>query len=92
MIPLFMHLKVGKPGRRGFGLTFPVILVWILLLALLIALFPFLLLAALITRLGNGPGFALLLVYPLVFSVLWNLGGLHIETKKDGNEVLISFP
>jgi hypothetical protein len=91
MIPLFMRLKVGKPGRKGFGLTFPVILVWILLFALMIVLLPFLLLAALITRLGNGPGFALLLVYPLVFSVLWNLGGLHIETKSGENEVLIAF-
>ena len=92
MLPFFMHLKIRRPGRRGFGLTFPVILVWIIVFVLLIALFPFLLLAALITRLGNGPGFALLLVYPLVFSVLWNLGGLHIETKSDEKEVLISFP
>ena len=90
MLPLFMRLKVRPAESRGFGLWFPVILVWILFGALLLALFPFLLLAALLTSL-RGPGFALLLVYPLAISVLWNLGGLHVETKNARSEVLIDF-
>ena len=62
-----------------------------ILVPLSTAAVPFLLLAALITRLGIGLGFALLLIYPLLFSVLWNLGGLHIETRHDGYEILIDF-
>jgi hypothetical protein len=91
MLPMFMHLKVRSAENRGFGMWFPVILIWILFGALLIALFPFLILASVITA-WRGPGFSLLLVYPLAFSVLWNLGGLHIETKNARSEVLIVFP
>jgi hypothetical protein len=93
MIPLFMHLKVRSAGSRDFGLWFPIVLIWILLAALLLVLLPFLLLAALITAwTGKGPGFALLLVYPLLASLLWNLGGLHVETKNGRSEFLIVFP
>ncbi len=90
MVPFFMNLRIRPAGKRGFRLWFPVILVWILFGALLIALFPFLLIAALITY-WRGPGFALLLVYPIAFSVLWHLGGLYIETKNAKSEVLIDF-
>ena len=79
-----------KPGRRGFRLWFPVILIWIILGALLIALFPLVLLAALITW-RNGPGRFLLFLYPMLAAVLWNLSGLHIEAKDDENDVLIDF-
>jgi hypothetical protein len=90
MLPMVMRFKIRQAGRRGFGFYFPIILIWILAGVLLIALFPFLLLAALITW-RRGPGFALLLVYPMFFSILWHLGGLHIETKNAENEVLIDF-
>ena len=79
-----------KPGRRGFRLWFPVILIWIILGALLIALFPLVLLAALITW-RNGSGRFLLFLYPMLAAVLWNLSGLHIEAKDDENDVLIDF-
>jgi hypothetical protein len=85
-----MHFRVRRTGRPGFGIYFPIILVWILVFAILLVLLPFLLLAALITS-WKGPGFALLLVYPALFSVLWHLGGLRIETGHAGNEVLIDF-
>jgi hypothetical protein len=90
MLPLFMHLKIRPAGKRGFRLWFPVILVWIVVLALLIVLLPFLLLGALFT-LRRGPGLAILLIYPLFLSVLWHLGGLHIETENAESEVLIDF-
>ncbi len=48
------------------------------------------LIAALATR-GRGTGRTLLLAYPLVWAVLWNLSGLHIETKSTENDVLIDF-
>ena len=91
MLPIIMHFKIRQVGRRGFVFFFPVILVWILAGAVLIALLPFLLLASLITC-YRGPGFALLLVYPLFFSTLWHLGGLRIDIKSARNELLIDFP
>ncbi len=89
MIPLMMKLKVHKNGRR-FGLVFPVIIIWVLLLSLMIVLFPLALIAALITW-RRGPGKALLLIYPLLFSVLIYLSGLHIEVGDPRNRILISF-
>ena len=90
MLPLIVRLKVKEPGRRGFGLWFPVIIVWALLAALMLVLLPFVLLAALVT-LGRGPGPRLLLVYPLLGSVLWHLGGLTIDVGQKDSEFLIDF-
>ena len=90
MFPLLMHLKVRRPGRRGAGFYFPIILIWIILAALMIVLLPFMILGALVTW-RRGPGRFLLLVYPMTAAVLWNLSGLHIETKDDENDVLIDF-
>jgi peptidoglycan/LPS O-acetylase OafA/YrhL len=90
MLPLIMHLRIRRPGRRGFGFYFPVFIVWIILAALLIAVFPFMLLAAFLTW-GDYPGPRLLLIYPMLAAVLWNLSGLHIETKDAENDILIAF-
>jgi hypothetical protein len=90
MLPIFMHFRIRKGGKRPFGLYFPVILIWIILAALLLILLPFVLLAAAITW-RRGPGRALLLIYPMMGSLLWHLSGLHIETSNVENEVLIDF-
>jgi hypothetical protein len=90
MFPFWLRLRVGKPGRRPFRLWFPIILIWIILAALLLALFPLMLLAALVTW-RRGPGKYLILLYPMLAVVLWNLAGLHIEAKDDENDILIDF-
>ena len=90
MLPLLVRFKVKEPGRRGFGLWFPVILIWIILAALMLVLLPFVLLAALIT-IWRGPGLKLLLVYPLLAAVLWNLGGLTIDVDQKDRVLLIDF-
>ena len=90
MLPMIVRFKVKEPGRRGFGLWFPAIVIWILLAALMLVLLPFLLLAALISW-GRGPGIRLLLLYPLVISVLWNLGGLTIDVGQKDRALLIDF-
>jgi hypothetical protein len=87
---MVVRFKVKEPGRRGFGLWFPAIVIWILLAALMLVLLPFLLLAALVTW-GRGPGPRLLLVYPLLVSVLWNLGGLTIDVNQKQSAFLIDF-
>ena len=90
MLPMLVRFKIKEPGRRGFGLWFPVIVIWILLAALMLVLLPFLLLAALVTW-PSGPGPRLLLVYPLLVSVLWNLGGLTIDVDQKQRALLIDF-
>jgi hypothetical protein len=90
VLPLLVRFKVKEPGRRGFGLWFPVILIWIILAALMLVLLPFVLLAALIT-IWRGPGLKLLLVYPLLAAVLWNLGGLTIDVGQKEKALLIDF-
>ncbi len=57
MIPLVMRLRIQGSGK-GFRLLFPVVLLWILVLALMIILLPFLLIGVLITwRQGLGRPF-----------------------------------
>jgi hypothetical protein len=90
MLPIFMHLRVGKDAKRPFGFYFPVILIWIIAAALLLIALPFILLAAAITW-RRGPGRFLLLIYPMTASLLWHLSGLHIEVKNVEGELLIDF-
>jgi len=88
MIPLILNMHVRKEGRRGVTLFLPIFLAWILLLAILLVLFPFVLLAALLTW-PNGK--MLLALYPMMFSVLWAMSGLHIEVKKEKEDILFDF-
>jgi hypothetical protein len=90
MLPIMMHMRFRRPGGRGFGFYFPIIIVWIIVAALLIAIFPFMLVGALVTW-GDYPGRRLLLIYPMLAAVLWNLSGLHVETKDAENDILIAF-
>ena len=89
MIPMLMRLRISRnPGR--YGLLLPVFLVWILLFALMVVLFPFVLIAALVTW-RSGQGKWLLLTYPLLISVLIHLSGLHIEVEQREQNILIAF-
>ena len=90
MMPMLVRLKIKEPDRRGFGLWFPVIIIWILLATLMLVLLPVLLLAALVTW-RRGPGPSLLLVFPLLASVLWNLGGLTVDVDQKDRAFLIDF-
>lgn len=90
MLPLVVRFKLRQPGRRGLGLWFPAVLVWILLAALMLLALPFLVIAALVTA-GRGPGLRLLLIYPGLAAALWHLGGLSIDIDKKESAFLIDF-
>ena len=66
MMPMLMRLKVRPRDKKGVSLWLPVILAWILLWALMILIFPLMLLAALVTW-RRGPGIMLLFIYPMLF-------------------------
>jgi hypothetical protein len=89
MMPMLMRLKVSRDPNR-YGVLLPVFLVWILLVALMVVLLPFVLVAALFTW-RSGQGKSLLLTYPLLLSVLFHLSGLHIEVEHSEHNVLIAF-
>ena len=86
---MLMRLKVSR-NPDSYGVVLPVLLVWILLFALMVVLFPFVLIAAFLTW-GSGQGKWLLLTYPLLVSVLFHLSGLHIEIGHSNQNILIAF-
>jgi len=92
MIPMLMRLDVRGDGRpRGVRLVFPVILVWIVVFALLVAALPFVLVAALATIRG-GQGVRLLRFYPALVAMLFSLSGFRVDIASHrGDRVFISF-
>jgi len=90
MMPMIMRLRVHEEGKRPFRFFFPVILIWIIVAALLIVLLPLVLIAALVTW-RSGPGKLLLIAYPIFFTALFQLSGLHIEIGNLKREFLIHF-
>lgn len=90
MIPMILRMDIRGRGGHGFRLFFPVILIWILAACLLIVLLPLMLIAAWATR-DRGPGFRLLVVYPLFFTVGFALSGLRIDVAgRKGDTVFLS--
>jgi hypothetical protein len=91
MIPMIVRLDVRKHDQRGVRLFFPVIVLWIVAFALLIAALPFVLVAALATF-RRGPGTRLLLFYPAVFTAVFSLSGLRVDIASHrSGRVFISF-
>lgn len=90
MIPIFMRMKIKEKGKKGVRLFIPIILVWILLLALLIVLLPFFLIAAILT-IPAGIGFRILFIYPLIFSLINSLSGLAVHIEKPDKQFLLLF-
>jgi hypothetical protein len=91
MIPMTMRVDVRGEGRKGVRLFLPVILLWIVIAALLVAALPFVLVAALVT-LRRGAGARLLLFYPAFVGMVWALSGLRVDIASHGEKkVFISF-
>ncbi len=91
MIPMIMCVDTRNQDRKGVWLFFPVILVWIIVFALLVAVLPLVLVAALVT-LSRGPGVRLLSIYPVLFAAVFALSGLRVDIASHrNNKVFISF-
>jgi hypothetical protein len=85
-----MRMRIKEEGKKGVRLFIPIFIIWILVFALLIAVLPLLILAAIFTW-RQGLGFKLLLVYPLFFSILWSMSGLYVEVKERNKDILFYF-
>jgi len=91
MIPMIMRVDIRNKDQKGVWLFFPVILLWIIAFAFLIALLPLVLVAALVT-LPRGPGVRLLLLYPVLLAAVFALSGLRVDVASHrNNKVFISF-
>jgi hypothetical protein len=88
---MVMRMDIRNKDQKRVWLFFPVILLWIIVFAFLIALLPFVLVAALVT-LPRGPGVRLLVLYPVVFEAVFALSGLRVDVASHrNNKVFISF-
>ena len=87
--PLSIKIHIVENGKNKIRLWFPFILVWLFLLVLVIALSPFILVAALILW-PSGLGKKLLMLGPMFFGVLNSLSGLNIQTESQNSKVLIT--
>jgi hypothetical protein len=85
MISMVMSLHVRSADDRRVRLFFPVILAWLLALALLIVALPFVLIAALVTA-DRGPGIRLLGLYPAFFKFVFATSGILIDVKSQCRE------
>jgi hypothetical protein len=91
MIPMIMRVDIRNQDQKRVRLFFPVILLWIVAFALLIAVLPLVLVAALVTP-PRGPGVRLLLLYPVIFSAVFALSGFRVDIASHrSSKVFISF-
>jgi hypothetical protein len=89
--PLLLRLDIARdecPRHTVFWL--PIFLAWLFLAAILIALSPLIILAALVA-LPFGWGKSVILFIPLVCNVICNLHGMEINVEKKDSVLFLSF-
>jgi len=87
--PLFLRIRIGNSKRR-FGLWLPLFLIWPPVLLLGLALFPLVLVLAVLLW-PWGWGRTLLLTGPAMYRLCCGFRGLLIEVHSPPEQVYISF-
>lgn len=90
MIPMLLKMKIPRTTKEPITLYFPLFIAWIILFIILLAFLPILLLVALFTW-HKGYGKILVLSYPMLFALLWNMQGLLIDVEAKKDTVFLSF-
>lgn len=90
MIPLLVKMKIPRKTEQPLTLYFPLFIAWLVLFAILLLILPVLLLAVFFTW-HRGYGKILILSYPMLFVVLWNLHGLLIDVESEKDRVYMEF-
>ena len=88
MIPIFMKMHIREKNKNKIRLFIPLICIWILVAAIMIALSPLILIAALISW-PFGYGKNLLLIGPRLFFVIGALSGLVVQVEGSDEKVYI---
>ncbi len=87
--PLFLRVRVHS-GRRRFGVWLPLFLIWAPIFLLGLALFPLVLVLALVLW-PWGWGKPLVLAGPALFRIVCALRGLLIDVHSPPQQVYIAF-
>ena len=90
MIPLMMKIQIPNKSGNFINLYLPLFIAWLILFPLLLLLLPFALLIAGLTW-NSGQGRLILLFYPMLLSLLWQLRGLKIDIHSKSNQIYLSF-
>lgn len=88
MVPIFMNIRILKNNKKKLKIFIPLVLIWILLFALLIALAPFVLISSVILW-RRGYGKTMLITYPMLFSLICSLSGLSVQIEKMDKNISI---
>jgi hypothetical protein len=82
-----MHIRIVEGGRKKIGLAIPLLLVWLVAIALMILLAP----AALVVCIVWPRGRQFVIAGPQVLAACWALRGLQVRVQDDKDQVLIDF-
>jgi hypothetical protein len=91
MIPLLLKLHIVEDGRKKINLWLPLFLIWIILLAILIVMLPFILIAAFGFWIFRNDT-RILSVIPIFFSILCALSGLVVLIEEKNRKVFLAIP
>jgi len=78
MIPVWMKIKVVEKEGRKITIPLPLFLVWILVFALLIAVFPLVLVAGILAY-PFGRSRKIFCLYFMIYALIFSLSGLRVD-------------
>jgi hypothetical protein len=90
MTPFWLKIKIPRSERPPCTLFIPMIIIWILLTLIMLLFLPFLILFSLFTW-HRWYGKLAILLFPMLFSLLWQLKGLHIDVQDNNDHIYFSF-
>lgn len=90
MIPMWLALKIPREEKKPVNLYLPLIIGWLLILALFVILLPFWLIATLVAR-ANGYGWIGFIMPGLIFNTVWHLRGLMIDVETEDDKIYLKF-
>ena len=83
MIPMFATVRIRRPGRPGFPVWIPLILIWLLLLPLVLVLLPVLWIACLVGRVNP------IRMIRVLWGILCGMSGARVEIVNGRHSVLV---
>jgi len=90
MTPFWLKIKIPRSGQPPFNLYLPMLIIWIILTLIMLIFLPFLLLFSLFTW-SKWYGKLAILLFPMLFSLLWQMKGLHIDIRDKHDHIYFSF-
>ena len=90
MLPVWLKIKIPQKSGESFTLWLPLFIVWLILLPFALLFMPFILLASLLTW-WTGYGRLIIMLFPMIISILWNMHGLKIDVQDKEKRLYLYF-